>query len=333
LPDVAVIDGDDAVPDTMTILVEMDTAEEGKNVGTTVECELPRIGSMLGKYLLTEFVGQGASGVVYRALHPTLHIPVAIKVLHRTGAGVGSDRPCPLEAEAQVLAMLNHPNVVRVYDFEAHARHPFLVLEHVNGPSLAELIDQCGRLQPHRALKIGRQLADALSVAHRLGIVHRDVKPGNVLLTRSGDVKLADLGLASIMDPIGNGASITGGRAGTASYVAPEVIKTGDALDRRSDIYSLGATLFHALTGVAPFRGGSPWHVIEQQIKSPPPCPRTLVPDLPEDLSDLVARMMAKDPADRPSDFDDLLHDPEMDISSGYERMPPGRRQYAMSAC
>src|SRR5262249_40677931 len=132
-----------------------------------------------------------------------------------------------LKAEARILALLNHPHIVRLYDFEPDPQHPFLVLEFVNGPSLAELIEHSGRLQPHRAVRIAREAAEALAAAHQIGIVHRDVKPGNVLLMRFGEVKLADLGLASVFRPnsqMAHGPCALGARAGTASYLAPEAI-------------------------------------------------------------------------------------------------------------
>lgn len=316
LPEVAVTGADANVPDTKTFLAGSDTAHDDQWL--QVHCSAPaeplRVGAKLGKYLLTEWVGQGASGVVYRALHPTLNIPVAIKVLHADS----EDRPggaTQLAAEARLLALLNHPNVVRLYDFEADPQRPYLVLEHVSGPSLAELIDQSGRLQPNRAVRILKQLIDALAAAHRLGIVHRDIKPSNVLISRSGEVKLTDLGLASVVtrsSPATDGPMSASARVGTANYVAPEVFCSTNPPDDRSDIYSLGATMYHALTGRPPFEGGTTWEVIERQAKNPPPCPRSLAPDLPANLAELVTRMMAKDPAKRPATIEALRHEPTL---------------------
>lgn len=326
LPEVALTDG---VPDTDTLLCGDDTALDleppARDPASPVEP--PRVGARLGKYLLTDWVGQGASGMVYRALHPTLHIPVAIKLLH----GSSDDRlekARQLAAEARLLALLNHPNVVRLYDFEADPAQPYLVLEHVNGASLAELIDQCGRVQPARAVRILKCLADALAAAHQLGIMHRDIKPGNVLISRCGDVKLTDLGLAAVINRHGllsASPMAASARVGTASYVAPEIIDSASFPDDRSDMYSLGATMFHALTGRPPFDGCSKWEVIERQIKSAPPCPRALAPELPASLAGLITRMLARDPASRPPSMRALLAEPALNQPSAPDFLSRGK--------
>jgi serine/threonine protein kinase len=247
-----------------------------------------------------------------------LHIPVAVKVLN---PGTGDDqheRVERLKAEAQLLAQLNHPNIVRVYDFERHSRYPFLVLEFVNGPTLAELIEQSGRIQADRTVRIVRQLADALAAAHHLRIVHRDIKPANVLLTRGGEVKLADLGLATVRAPFAApGPMPAGARVGTACYIAPELVGSVRPADERSDMYSLGATFYHALTGRPPFEGSAAWQVIEQHAKAPRPCPRERVPELSADVAELVVRMLAREPDARPASFAGLLLEPALN------RVPP----------
>lgn len=307
LPEVAALDRDADLLATVTLLRGDDTARDDSASGEVEEP--PRVGGMLGKYLLTEWVGQGSHGVVFRALHPTLHIPVAIKVLD---AEANNDPLLHqrLKSEARLLACLNHPNIVRVYDFEIHARYPFLVLEHVNGPSLAELIEQSGRIQPYKAVRIVRQLAEGLAAAHAVGIVHRDVKPANILLTRSGDVKLADLGLATVHASTAGIASDAASKntlAGTACYLAPELVESDIPADERADMYALGATLFHALVGEPPFHAESCWQILEHHAKTPPPNPLERVPDLNPELADLVCRMLAKAPDERPRRFTDLL--------------------------
>lgn len=307
LPEVATLDENDTQM-TMSLLGADETAPELKRLEASDQP--PQVGKYLGKYLLTEWLGKGASGHVFKALHPTLQIPVAIKVLSPSIASVGPEWFERLQTEAQLLAQLNHPNVVRVFDFDAHPQHPFLVLEYVNGPSLAELIEQSGRLQPDRVIRMTIQLSEALSMAHALGIIHRDIKPANVLLTRSGEVKLADLGLAIARKfPPSPGAvrpSDWDSRAGTVLYIAPEIISSARPADERSDIYSLGATLYHALTGQPPFSGDDIWQVMEQAVKSAPPDPRSIAPEIPEDLARLVLRMLAKDPADRPASVGEI---------------------------
>ncbi len=307
---------------TMTLFGSDETTPEMPRMPAIPEP--PRVGGFLGKYLLTEWLGQGANGNVFRALHPTLQIPVAVKVLTAIGGSDEAARMERLKSEARLLAQLNHPNIVRVYDFEEHPHYPFLVLEHVNGPSLAELIEQCGRIQPDRVIRLTKQLAEGLAAAHQLGVVHRDIKPANVLLTRSGEVKLADLGLAIMRrtpaSPNASARGEVGSRSGTALYIAPELVTSAALPDERSDMYSLGATLFHALTGRPPFDGRDIWEVLDNAVKQSPPCPRRFVPDLSTDLADLVKRMLAKDPLGRPYSFQNLLLEPAL---SG--EIPPPR--------
>ena len=301
---------------TISILGADETAPELRR--PTVPLEPPQVGKYLGKYLLTEWLGKGATGNVFKALHPTLQIPVAVKVLHPSSESRDPERFERFKTEARLLAQLNHPNIVRVYDFEDHPTYPFLVLEHVNGPSLAELIEQCGRILPDRVVRLAKQLAEGLAAAHRLGIIHRDIKPANVLLTRSGEVKLADLGLAVMRQLPGMPTGVASGevisRAGTVLYIAPEIITSAAPPDERSDIYSLGATLFHALTGTPPFVGKDVWEVMQQAVKQSPPCPRRLVPEVPEDLAALITRMLAKDPLARPYSFLHLLDEPALKV-------------------
>jgi hypothetical protein len=305
--------GRDALGATVTLFNGDDTAKDSTPAVSLppAEPEVPHIGASLGKYCLLEWIGQGSSGVVFRALHPTLQIPVAVKILLATSNLQGAQLHYRLRAEARMLAMLNHPNIVRVFDFDHDEKSAFLVLEFVNGPSLAELIDQSGRVQSLRVVSMMKQLAAALAATHKLGIIHRDIKPANVLLTRQGDAKLADLGLA--LAPAGGmrawGAN---SRVGSVSYMAPELAGSARAADERSDIYALGATLYHALTGQPPFVGETVWQVLAHHAKSPIPAPRSKAADVPATLSDLIIRMLAKDAALRPASFAELLEEPAL---------------------
>jgi serine/threonine protein kinase len=275
-----------------------------------VEPEPPRVGSMLGNYELLSRLGQGTTSIVFEGRHRKLQIPVAVKILHRDAVANSPQLIKQLVSEAILLARLNHPHVVRLWDLNDEGAYPYLVLEFVRGKTLAELIHQQVQVPVPYAIAIIRQAVEGLAEAHKLGIVHRDVKPGNLLIGHDGVVKVADLGLAMVISDrlsrqtAGNAAE--GLPAGTAAYLAPEQARDAAQVDFRADIYSLGGTLYHALTGRLPFEGRSPMEVIQRQLREQPPAPRTLVPDLSEELSDLILRMLAKDPTDRFASYDEL---------------------------
>jgi len=271
------------------------------------------IGCMVGKCLLLEKIGAGGNGIVYRALHKSLNIPAAVKVLHFAEDDDRGEVTAKFCGEARLLAQLNHPHVVRVWDFE-EGPPPYLVLEYVEGLSLAELIEQSGRLCLDRALSVVMQVVEGLAAAWKLGIVHRDVKPANILLARDGTAKLADLGLAIIVDRNrrerqGEGAASAELMEGTVAYMAPEQAVASTSVDFRADIYSLGATLYHAITGRLPFRGRSRAEVVLKHVKEAPLPPHELVPDLHVGASTLILRMMAKQPVERHEDYRALQAD------------------------
>ncbi len=270
------------------------------------------IGEQLGKCLLTERVGQGTSGVVYRALHQTLNIPVAVKVFNLPHAKTQLNAYKQFRFEARLLAQLNHPNVVRVWDFEDDTAFPYLVLEYVEGLSLSELIQHSGRLSPARGVDVILQVVDGLSAAHRLGIVHRDLKPANILLTRDGVAKIVDLGLAVL---VGDKTRLLG-RAettttldqvvGTVAYMPPEQASATGQVDHRSDIYALGATFYHMVTGEIPFKGRSRVEVLVKHAREPLMAPHERVAELDPCLSRVITKMMAKDPRQRYQTYTEL---------------------------
>lgn len=260
-------------------------------------------GAQVGKYLLLEQVGKGGAGVVYRALHTTLKTLVAVKFLRTdTHDEGGRER---LAREAQLLAQMSHPNVVRVLDFEDHPERPYVVMEFVDGLTAADLIAQSGRLAPGRAVEVALDVAAGLSAAHALGIVHRDVKPGNVLVARSGGSKLVDLGLATRARLDTADGPSSGAIEGTVGYMSPEALSAGPT-DHRADIYSLGATLFHLAAGRLPFVGNSLTAVMMKHLHQPPPVLHELVPEAPAQLSALIQTMMAKVPGQRFQTYADL---------------------------
>ena len=272
----------------------------------------PAIGSMLGNCLLTEQIGVGGSAQVFRAIHRGLNIPVAVKVLKREAFEDDPGVYAQLKTEAHLLEQLQHPNIIRVLEFDDNPKFPYLVLEYVEGLSLAELINQSGRLRLDRAVVIIRQIADGLKAALKLGIVHRDVKPANVLLTRDGSAKLADLGLAMVIGVRTQAGSSTGSgpetMAGTVAYIAPEQALSAPDLDHRADIYSLGASFYHAITGELPFKGRSRMEVIMKHAKEAPVVPHMVAPGLDPEVSQFTLTMMAKDPKDRFQSYDDVIN-------------------------
>jgi serine/threonine protein kinase/ElaB/YqjD/DUF883 family membrane-anchored ribosome-binding protein len=224
--------------------------------------------------------------------------PVAIKLLRDHGDPRAAAR---FEQEAQILARLQHPDVVTVFDSGVDRDERFIVMELVEGRTLRELLDIEGRLAPQRAGEIAGRLASALGFAHEHGVIHRDVKPSNVLLP-SGGVKLADMGIARLLSP--EALTATMSVRGTAAYISPEQAR-GDALDGRTDLYSLGCVLFEMLAGRPPFEGDLA-ALSYAHTHTPAPRLRSIDPSVAEPFDELVASLLEKDPADRPQSGDDV---------------------------
>jgi CheY-like chemotaxis protein len=267
-------------------------------------------GQLLGKCLLMEEIGRGSYGRVYRALHTSLKISVVVKILQ------ANDHEAleAFKAEARILAQLNHPNIVRIMDFEDDAENPYVVLENVQGYSLAELIEQSGHVRLDRVLQIIFQTVAGLSAAQGIGIVHRDIKPGNILITRSGEAKVADLGLALLVNSADRSSTADGkaGSAttvGTAAYMAPEQARDSSQVDHRADIYSLGVTFYQAVTGQLPFTGKTANSVLLKHASEAPVPPHRLVPALDPAVSRVILRMLEKDPDDRHPTYAELQAD------------------------
>ena len=270
----------------------------------------PKVGDRLGTYELISFLGRGATSVVYKGRHGKLQIPVAVKVLHLYELAQSPRLVDQLVSEAMLLAKMNHPNIVRLWDLEEQGPIPYIVLEYVAGLSLAELIIRQGRIPIPFAFAIIRQAVEGLAEAHKLGIVHRDVKPGNLLLGFDGVVRVADLGLAMMVgDRLAR--QTAEGRAdtipaGTAAYLAPEQAQNPAHVDFRADIYSLGATLYHSLTNHFPFQGRSSMEVITKSLRESPAPAQQFVPTLTQEQSDLVMRMLERNPEERFASYDEL---------------------------
>lgn len=249
----------------------------------------------LGKYLIEAELGRGGMGVVYRAHQPSLERTVAIKLLSTDLIG-DPDGVRRFRLEAKSVAKLNHPNIVQVYDIEEEENLLYLVMEFVDGESLDGVISK-EALPESRCLKIVAEIADALHYAHEKGIVHRDVKPANVLMTSEGRVKVADFGLAYLIDREG-GVTRTGFLVGSPNYMSPEQA-TGQKIDRRSDIYSLGVVLFRMLTGRVPFVAESSHAVLFMQVQQEPPDPREMNRSISLVTRGLVLKALNKKPEAR----------------------------------
>jgi serine/threonine-protein kinase len=248
---------------------------------------LPR---RLGGYRLIEPIGSGTTGTVYRGEQISLRRTVAIKVLSRELA----DRPEYVERfrrEAHAVAGLNHPNVISCIDAGEAEGIPFFVMEYAAGTTVGALLERGGPMDETRVVSIAVQVARALAHAHEAGLVHRDVKPDNVLLTRDGIAKLCDLGL--VQDRPEAARSL-----GTPHYISPEQARGTGEVDVRSDLYSLGATLYHMLTGRTPFLGNARMVMVQHLSDEPPPI-RDLEPEVSEELAAVVKKLMRKDPERR----------------------------------
>jgi serine/threonine protein kinase len=252
-----------------------------------------------GKYKVIEHLGSGGMGAVFLCEHRHMRRRVAVKVLPPDPADPNHVQR--YQREAQAVAMLDHPNIVRAFDLCREDNIHFLVMEYIDGASLQYLVDSLGSLAVQRAVNYIAQAALGLQHAGDAGLVHRDVKPSNLMLDWSGTVKLLDLGLARFSKRVDNVAQVSDSKTvlGTADYLAPEQARSA-TVDIRADVYSLGAVAYFVLTGKPPFDGGSvAQKLIRHQTEVPRPAD-SIRPEIPPGVAAVVARMLAKDPAERP---------------------------------
>jgi serine/threonine-protein kinase len=263
----------------------------------------PALGTTFGSYTIERLLGRGGMGTVYLATHTRLERKVALKVIAPELAADADFRARFLR-ESRLAASLDHPNVVPVYDADEIDGVLFLAMRYVSGPSLQTLLWARRSLSLDETVRIAEQIGGALDAAHTAGLVHRDVKPANILLADPGDhAYLCDFGLAkrtTVRD-----VTRTGFFLGTVDYCAPEQIR-GEPLDGRADIYALGCVLFHCLAGGPPFRRGSELAVADAHLHDPPPVMSRVRPGLPHAVDDVLGAAMAKDPAARPASATEL---------------------------
>jgi serine/threonine protein kinase len=254
-------------------------------------------GFQIGKYNILDRLGSGGMSCVYLCKDQVLPLRVAVKVLPKTMA----DDETMLKRfyrEARATATLDHPHVIHAYAIDQTDQFHYMVMEYVNGKSLEEIVQKDGPLSVAKAVKYIRQTAAGLEYIHQSGLVHRDIKPGNLLLEHARDsIKILDMGLARFFND--NEELLTRGVLGTVDYFAPEQTMDSHAVDHRADIYSLGGTISFLLTGSPPFEGGTVIQKIQGHRRLDPRPIRAVRPDVPEDLVAVILKMMAKDPAQR----------------------------------
>ncbi|MFE9956235.1 Stk1 family PASTA domain-containing Ser/Thr kinase [Micromonospora sp. NPDC005299] len=255
-----------------------------------------------GRYQVGELLGYGGMAEVHRGRDLRLGRDVAIKML-RADLARDATFQMRFRREAQNAASLNHPAIVAVYDTGEETAPtgetlPFIVMEFVNGRTLKEVLGAEGRLQPRRALEICADMCAALEFSHRHGIIHRDIKPGNVMLTQTGQVKVMDFGIARALASGATTMTQTSAVIGTAQYLSPEQAR-GEAVDARSDVYAAGCVLFELLCGHPPFVGDSPVSVAYQHVRETPPTPSTINPDVNPAVDAIVLKALSKNPLNR----------------------------------
>ncbi len=262
-------------------------------------------GAQFAGFVIDRIAGRGGMGVVYRAQQQRPARTVALKVVSPEFADDAEFRS-RFEHECEIAASIEHSNVIPVYEVGDAAGHLYIAMRYVAGTDLGAILRAEGRLDPVRATRILAELTAALDAAHARGLVHRDIKPGNVLIAREGDrdhVYLTDFGLAKPASS--DGRTRVGAFVGTLDYAAPEQLQ-GQRVDARTDVYAAGCLLFEMLTGRVPFAEEHEASIIYAHMSSPPPSARALVPDLPPEIDDVIARAMAKDPAERYPSAGDL---------------------------
>ena len=254
--------------------------------------------SRLGRYELRRVLGKGAMGVVYEGFDPALGRRVAVKTILKSVAIDDETARSYSERfvrEAKAVARLNHPNIVQVHDFGEENEVAYLVMEFIQGRELRRFFTEDVMFEPAECVRIMGELLDALDFAHEAGVIHRDVKPANIMLDAQRRVKLTDFGVARVQD---SDRSAAGTMVGTPAFMSPEQI-SGGKIDRRTDVFSAGTIFYQLLTGEQPFTGEGAWTVAKKIMQEDPPPPSSVIRTVPPVYDGIVSRAIAKNPAER----------------------------------
>jgi len=300
---------------------EVEVLPTGNAVGNTEQSKDPYLGQTIAHFKLLARLGRGGTAAVYRALDLRLDRMLALKVLPGDKLDPNSATSARFMREARAIARVDHPAIVSVYDVGEVGDLRYIAMEYVDGESLRTRVNREGRLSVKDAARVTATVARALHAAHEAGIVHRDVKPGNILVGRGGTVHVTDFGLAKFCNDHRQ-ITLAGSAIGTPAYMSPEQCR-GKNVDRRSDIYSLGVTLWYLLTGEVPYEGTSLEVIQQHLVEQPVPDPRTIVPDLPESVCMVVEKMTNMNAGARYQDTLSLAEDLER-VLGGEEPILPG---------
>jgi len=262
------------------------------------------VGENIGAYRIMEQLGQGGMATVYKAYHAALDRFVALKVLH---PAFYEDQTftARFQREARVVAKLEHPSIVPIYDFADHEKRPYLVMKYIEGETLKARLAR-GALTPREINRVVDAVGSALGYAHKQGILHRDIKPSNVLIATDGQMYLADFGLARIAQA-GESTLSSDSIMGTPQYISPEQARGDKNLDQGTDIYSFGVMLYEMVVGQVPFNADTPFSIIHDHIYSPLPIPRTINPNIPESIERVLLKALSKERKDRFSDVPSMM--------------------------
>ncbi len=290
--------------DERTPLVDVDDDDVDASKEQKPDIPDPLIGKMLGGCKLLEKIGEGGMGAVYKAHHIGLDKTVAVKILppHLTSS---RERILRFQQEAKSAAKMEHPNIVQILNIGEQDNLHFIVMQYIDGEDLRQRLKRAGIVEPLEAIEIGIQIAAGLATAHKKGIIHRDIKPDNIMFDKEGNVKITDFGLARQQET-NLDISKTGKAVGTPYYMSPEQC-SGKKLDGRSDIYSLGVTLYHITTGKRPFKGENPVATALMHIRESVTPPERINPNVPIPLSDVMLKMLEKNPDDRYQNCEEVM--------------------------